>query len=77
MINCQVSEKLKIGPVIPHTIITDIAIKNAAGEPVALVTAVENLSKTLLKPFLFGLAFFIFFYLSVKERTIAFIITDR
>ena len=45
MISCQVSEYLNTGPVIPHMMITAIAVKNAAELPVAAVAAFENRSK--------------------------------
>ena len=38
MTNCQVSEKWKIGPVIPQPMMTRSAIRNASQEPVTLVT---------------------------------------
>ncbi len=51
--SCQVSENLKIGPVMAHIIITSKAIINAAGLPVAFVTTFENLLKNFDKPLLF------------------------
>jgi len=44
MINCQVSEYLKIGPVIPHITITEMAIINAVELPVAIVAQLANRS---------------------------------
>ena len=41
----HVSENLKIGPVAAQTTMTANAIMNAAEEPVARVTPVENRSK--------------------------------
>jgi len=46
--NCHVSEKLKIGPVMPQIRITKKAIIKAQGVPVALVTIVEKLLKKFL-----------------------------
>jgi hypothetical protein len=45
IMSCQVSEYLNIGPVMPQTTITLIAVKNAAEVPVAAVALFENLSK--------------------------------
>src|SRR4051812_49292774 len=47
MTSCHVSENLNMGPVIPHTTITNIAEINAIGLPVALVTLLEKASKAL------------------------------
>ncbi len=43
--NCQVSEKLNIGPVTAQTMITRNARIKARGFPVARVTRFENLLK--------------------------------
>lgn len=43
--NCHVSENPNRGPVIAHIMITENAIKKAAGLPVALVTLFEKLLK--------------------------------
>src|SRR5687768_9714823 len=39
--SCQVSEKLKIGPVIAQTIINSMAVRKAMGVPVALVILLD------------------------------------
>lgn len=44
MMSCQVSEYLNIGPDMSHTMITEIAIINAAELPVAIVAQFENRS---------------------------------
>lgn len=48
MMSCHVSEKPKSGPVMAQITIMLNAIVNAAGEPVARVTALENFSKNLV-----------------------------
>jgi len=65
--NCHVLEKLKIGPVIPHTRITRKAMIKAAGVPVAFVTMVENLLKVLRNVFLF---FILLYPLSIYLGTL-------
>jgi hypothetical protein len=53
MTSCQVSEKLKIGPVINQTIIMAKAIMKAFDVPVACVAFCESRSSNSLNLFLF------------------------
>src|SRR5438552_18185400 len=47
--SCHVSLQWKIGPVIPHTTITEKATMNAAGWPVAHAVHLANRLKALLR----------------------------
>jgi len=46
--NCHVSDYLKTGPKITHTIIISIALIKAAGGPAAFVMIPENMSNIFL-----------------------------
>ena len=62
--NCQVSEKLNIGPVTAHTIITKKAMINDVDVPTARVIADDIFSNRAVKlVFLFAI-----FYFKVKEK---------
>ena len=62
--NCQVSEKLNIGPVTAHTIITKNAMINDVDVPTARVIADDIFSNRAVKlVFLFDI-----FYFKVKEK---------
>jgi hypothetical protein len=66
--NCHVSENPNKGPVTPQITIIIMAIINAKGLPVPLVTAWENLLKNLLN------FFFLFLFMSLFLKVLKIIL---